>query len=543
MTAPQPHASEGADALQPSSAPGSMRFRSILFPGGTVLPQIDKEPQPECFTDLNLDQVVAAITTGREEYGLRPFFNIRSKDEREIHYRQEIFRDVERSQISGCLCTFAAQLRRLRDQLALIEKLYYELQKQACFLEAVKTYHEAVRELADGLTKADIHSEGLRAFCLYLNAFTETPRFQKAEADARRIAHDIEEIRYALLIEGRQITVRPYEPEPDYGADVLETFERFSQGAAKEYRFSLPFSLEMNPVEAAILERVARLYPDVFSALADFCSSQTHFQDAVIARFDREAQFYLAWIEHMARFRKEGLSFCYPSVSARSKTVSAHGAFDLALAQNLRTKSGMTRIVPNDFSLSCQERILVVTGPNQGGKTTFARMFGQLHYLAGLGCPVPAREARLFLADRIFTHFEKEENVGNLTGKLEDELRRIREILDSATPDSLLIMNESFLSTTVKDALFLSRKIMARIVELDMICVSVTFLDDLIAMSASAVSMVGEIDPQDASRRTFKVVRKPANGLAYAMAIAEKYRLTERSIINRIEVHARRQTQ
>ena len=508
-------------------------FRSILFDECEAWTEGDEQNVPEFFGDLNLDQVVNSITNGREEYRLKRFFYLPLRRVEAVRYRQDVFRDLEKPRLLQLVRLFAEDMRSMRAHLARSEKRYYKLQKQAAFLDAVEAYCNATVTFTRGLVSAGPSSSGFQRLSDFLNRYSTSENFTALKGETAKIRAALRQVRYSLHIRSARVTVDRNDIGEDYSQEVLHTFEKFRQTDPRGHRFKLPQSIEMNHIEARILDLVARLHEGLFAHLDDYCSRHRSYCHEVIARFDREVQFYIAYLEQMEQVEKVGLSFCFPEVTSESKEVQALDTYDLALANQLI--SAHKDVVTNSFYLKDPERIFVVSGPNQGGKTTFARTFGQIHYLAALGCPVPGASAKLLLFDKIFTHFEKEENIQNLRGKLEDELIRINDILEKASAHSILIMNESFLSTTMNDALFLSREVMKQILALNFLCVTVTFLDELASFSEMTVSMVSTVNPDDPQQRTFKVIRRPADGLAYAAAIAEKYRLTYDAVKMRVD--------
>jgi hypothetical protein len=505
---------------------------SVLFEKADDAVESETAKAPAFFVDLNLDQIIDAITGGRPDYDLKPFFYTPLRDVNAIQYRHAVMQDLENKTLLQNIKVFAEQMVIVRRYLGLTDRLEFRYHKEGWFLEAAVVYCEAIHCLARDLAQADLKPRGWVAFRDYVTNYAQADSFTTLAAETQQLRADLSTVKYCVLIKNLMVKVRKYEGELDYSVAVEQTFEKFKQGAVNDYTSRLASGAGMSHVEAQILECVAQLYPAIFARLVEYCAQHADFLDETIRVFDRQVQFYVAYLDYVACLKRVGLNFCYPRITT-AKDIYVYDGFDPALAYKLAAEN--SPVVCNDFFLRGPERVLVVSGPNQGGKTTFARAFGQLHYLASLGCPVPGREAQLYLFDQLYTHFEKMEDIANLRGKLQDDLVRIHAILGQATPRSLIIMNEIFSSTTLQDAVFLSKQIMARITQLDLICVFVTFIDELASLNAKTVSMVSTIAPDNPAVRTFKIVRKPADGLAYALSIAEKHRLTYQRIKERIK--------
>ncbi len=504
-------------------------FESVLFRDGSEPP---RRGVPECFRDLNLDLVVETVTSGKSEYDLAPFFYAPLAAAEDVRYRQEVMRDLQNGGIARCVRAFSERMQSVRRRLSRAEKLRDPRQRDRWQLHAVDEYCRAVKKLREELSQCQPRSAGLRSLLSYLDGYTGSQEFAELDAEARALASDLANVCYCVVLREGGFSVRSYADERDYSEEIAHVFEKFRQSDVKNYFVDLQNAAQMSQVEEKILEFVALLEPDVFLRLSSFAERHGGFLDRIIGRFDREVQFYVSYVDFTRTFEGTGLEFCFPVVSETSKETEALGVFDLALAIAARERH--TIVISNDVTLRGPERVLVVSGPNQGGKTTYARAFGQLHYLASIGCPVPATRAGLFLPDAIYTHFEREESAEVQRGKLEDDLVRVREIFEHATQKSVIILNEIFSSTSLEDAVFLAQRVFERVLELDALCLCVTFLDELASLSEKTVSMVSMVDPADPAVRTYKVVRHPAEGKAYAISVAERHGLSFEKIKQRM---------
>ena len=177
---------------------------------------------------------------------------------------------------------------------------------------------------------------------------------------------------------------------------------------------------------------------------------------------------------------------------------------------------------------------MVITGPNQGGKSTFARAFGQIFYLASLGVSVPARQAALPLCDQVLTHFERGEDRKLKSGKLEEDILRLKGLLDRSTKDSVFVVNEIYSSTTLKDALTLGGHMIDALTEKAGSAVVVTFMEELSEYGPQTVSMVSGVSDDAEHTRTYQVRRRKADGVAFARLLAGKYGLTKEQLKGRL---------
>lgn len=515
-----------------------MEFKSILYQTDYAEKPVDNEPI--YFKNLNLDQLINAITLDKDDYNLKSFFYSPLKHMENILFRQAIVKDLANDDFFSSSASFSEKIFALNHEfsqcLTSLNRAgdnHQDYLEKGKYLDIIETYCEEIRSYYECLKHTDLQALGFLSLRDFLGDYIQSETFSTLSETTSRLKDELFHLDYCLLIKGETVKVKKFEGELDHSSEVIQLLERFNPlGKPQKHEDKRHQGLAPH-VENAILNLVAKLYPQSFAKLNDYCQNHHNFMNPIILIFSREIQFYIAYLEYMKTIEKIGLSFCLPAVTTSKSDLYNDNGFDLALAEKLM--KAPEKIVCSHFYLENNERIILISGPNQGGKTTFSRYFGQIHHLGCLGLPVPGTRAKIFHFDQIFTHFEQEENINSLQGKLSDDLIRMKAILDTATSNSLVIINEILSSTTLNDAIIIGKKFITMLGELDLICVFVTFITELVSCHENIVSMVSMVSNEDATARTFELARKAPDGLAYANHIAQRYQLDYSSITERIQ--------
>lgn len=173
-----------------------------------------------------------------------------------------------------------------------------------------------------------------------------------------------------------------------------------------------------------------------------------------------ELAFYVGGLNLHQRLTTLGGPVSFPEpLPVGSRVLSADGLYDASLALTLGD-----RVVPNDVDADGAE-LVVITGANQGGKTTFLRSLGVAQLLMQSGMPVPARAFRSSVTTGVFSHFERQEDVRMQGGKLDEELARLSGVVDELAPGATLLLNESFASTNEREGSDLAGQVVRALTE------------------------------------------------------------------------------
>jgi MutS domain V len=187
-----------------------------------------------------------------------------------------------------------------------------------------------------------------------------------------------------------------------------------------------------------------------------------------------ELAFYVGCINLHERLAQKGEPTCIPvAVAADQQRLSFLGLYDVGL-----TLSVKPRVVGNDTNAD-GKRLLIITGPNTGGKSTFLRSIGLAQLMMQSGMFVPAVSFSCSLCDGLFTHYKREEDVAMESGKFDEELSRMSQIVDRIAPYSMVLFNESFAATNEREGSEIARQIISALLERKVRAFCVTHMYEL----------------------------------------------------------------
>ncbi|MBO6207468.1 MAG: hypothetical protein J6O73_11065 [Lachnospiraceae bacterium] len=478
------------------------------------------------YRDLNLDRVIDRLI-GDWGKGIRKYYGYLPVTQCEVAYRQAIYADVKKQAVHDALIRYVEDMTdvdRMREEKG---KVFEDVQKAVWHLREIISYCLAYERLFEALTQSNLSSEGMQEFVKILGDILEDGGYRSLREEAQQLMQRLKELRFIITYEKDRICVACGEVPGD-GA-YAEMLRKKTGGEL--HRPVNPFRSEaaVCELEKACIEILEKKRPEIFREMKSVAHTWWEYEVPVLRRFDEEIRFYLSYHALQQEMLSKGFPFATPILS-EDKTMEAHDLYDIALA--LASLYTDRRIVCNDFSYQTGEQFFVLTGPNQGGKTTFARSLGQLVYFARLGLDVPAASARLPFFPDIQTHFSVEESVETGKGKLKEELTRLAPMMESHKEGTFIIINELFTTAASYDAKIMGKRVLKHFIGLGCMGIYVTHIAELAAEQDGVVSLRAMLNDQKI--QTYKIRRGQPDDTACAENLVSRYGLTYEQLKERL---------
>ena len=498
--------------------------------------------------DLGMDQICKKLSTKeREQNYIQNVMARMYADPAVTQYRCDIFEDV-------------LQQKKMRDDLMeILERISFlreygsfnrEYDESACIwdllhrLDELNDYIKCVDALHTCLAASDIHSAGFLGLKAYVEKIYADNGFAELKKDISELKMDTSQLKSITVginlndrFEADAVISTPMQKVMDTAVMRLE-----SRGGIVK----LPEGDQAKDVTRYTDRIVNHMISHMVKRVREVLNKYVSITITDMTDLIPELLYYIKWAEYIQKLQGQGFTFAKASVYKEGENESdpymmqARGIYNLKLAVFETEESG--NIVPNDMDFDRNRRVYILTGANRGGKTTITQAVGQLFVLAQGGIYIPGKAFTFSPVTGIFTHFPADEDKTLDLGRLGEECKRFKAIYEEADSRSLLLMNESFSTTSFEEGYYIAKDSVRAILHKGMRTIYNTHMHKLAFdveemneeqqkaehTDGKAFSMIVHMK---GTERSYQIEVAPPEGKSYASEIAQKYGVTYEMLV------------
>ena len=473
----------------------------LMHPDRDVNMEQPLPPSAEALThDLGLPIVVAAMAGGDAFLGeVANKAVLASLDDVEaIRYRQEILRDcLENPRTVRALYDLAVEaIQREKKGFwgGLSKHPGYMLHRS---VEVLEMFTEMLRKLRGTAeqSRSTFQSQGFRRFFAMLTAELSDEYFVEIGQHLRHLRFRGGVLQSATLgrgLKGRNYCLRkPNDDEPGWFDRLL------GRGPAS-------FTYRLHERDEAGARALSELRDRGINLVANAMARSTDHILSFFTLMRTELAFYVGCLNLADALAAKGQAVCFPAPSQLGgRELGFEGLYDAALALS------MARPIVGNTANADGKDILIVTGANQGGKSTFLRSLGLAQLMMQCGMFVPAGRYAAAVCSGLFSHFKREEDATMTSGKFDEELERMSEIADRIRAEGMILFNEAFAATNEREGSEIAHQIVHALIERRVRICFVTHMYDFahgIEEEGGENALFLRAERSDAGERTFRMI-------------------------------------